>query len=198
MPSGVNLKLTSHAVERWRERVNPDEGPSHIALAFVGAMLVPKGDPLPFPRTPHTTFYRHATLADIYFVTQACNQGSGAAVLVTVIDASELWGVKRAFVPPVEVPPVEVVPEPPAAWSEPEHADAEARRTWLVAEWERTCAAQARCGDLGRKHPVRQAWNERRAMMASLLAGHKKEMVQAAQFLERLREHQRNHTSTAQ
>ncbi len=171
MPSGVNLKQTSHAVKRWRQRVNPDEGPSHIALAFVGAALVPKGDPLPFPRTPHTTFYRHATLADIYFVTQACNHRSGAVVLVTVIDASELWGVKRAFVPAVDV-----VPELPAPWSEPEHEHAEARQTWLLAELGRVKESQARCANLDRKHPVRQAWHERCRAVERQLSQHKKDL----------------------
>lgn len=98
MPRGVNLKWTAHAVERWRERVSAIEGPSHIALAFAAAVTVPRDEPLPFPRTRDTTYHRHATRPDIYFVTAVSRKDAGAVVLVTVIDAGELWGVKRVYV----------------------------------------------------------------------------------------------------
>jgi hypothetical protein len=77
--------------------VDPAGTGDDIRAAFARARAVPKREQLPFPRTPHTTYWQHPDLPDIYFVTEQDERGSGDAVLVTVIDARLLWGVPREF-----------------------------------------------------------------------------------------------------
>lgn len=92
MAPPVNLRVTEHAIQRWRERVAPDEGRADIVLAFARAKVVPKREQLPFPRVPGTAYRRHADLPHVYFPTTQQDRGP---VLLTVIDARLLWGVPR-------------------------------------------------------------------------------------------------------
>jgi hypothetical protein len=168
VPTNVNLRQTYHAVERWRQRVHPHEGPSHIAIAFARAVLVEKNETLPFPKVPDTTYYRHATMPNIYFVTRGSETGERDQVLLTVTDANMIWGVLRD----VPVRPQEPL-DLPGPWVEPEHASVDAREAWLVEQVKRVVEKHEGFIQLSKNHPCRKEWCARRKMIERLLWEHR-------------------------
>lgn len=143
----LTVYVTTHAIERWRERVDAAQGAGEIIAALRAATPLDKGEPLPFTRWPNTRYYRHAEKPEMYFVTEPRDFDSEA--VVTVIDTTRL--------PPRERK--ESGAEWPGPWVRPRGRDLGERRAWL---FDRHAESQVRlAGHVGKRNPVRKAWAKR-------------------------------------
>ena len=83
--SDRRVRVTHHALERWRERVHDGWADEKwdVEESCLKAAPVGPAEPLPFPRDRTKLYYRHASRPDLFFVCRT--DPSGCEVLVTVM-----------------------------------------------------------------------------------------------------------------
>ncbi len=64
----LRVRVTMHAMERWRERIDPDGHPRDIVAAMRAAQPVPDGDGIPLVRK--VPGYRYFRSGDVYFAAE--------------------------------------------------------------------------------------------------------------------------------